>query len=329
MNKDIIFSIVPNIFFLLALVYLIFSGLTTTKAVNVEFNSFLIFFDSLAKSDVLAGILDFISFVLFEAIIPLIPFFFLLALGFFLTFLFLKKIKFYFFIFQIVFLLLILLYTKFSIIILTSFIGILISSLILFKATDTEKKGFSFMNSLIFKHLNIVIFLIAIGLFLNSYFKFENYKSMAIEANIKFAERIVPDVKNLEEELKKGQIDLVNKTCEGIKEGIVESYQQFPQNTRENCERVYESSIFVVNAVKQETISQIEMWNITSEDQTQIITKIFPILEQSVKATPLIIGVSFYLLSRVEIFFIALLFGFIGFILKPREKTKKAILKKA
>ncbi|MGC8812148.1 MAG: hypothetical protein ACP5O8_00995, partial [Candidatus Aenigmatarchaeota archaeon] len=249
--KDIIFSIIPNIFFLLSLFYLIFSGLSTSKAVSVEFNSFLIFFDSLAKNDVLTGLVDFARFVFYEALLPLLPFFFLLALGFFLTFLFLKKIKFYFFIFQVVFLVLALFYAKFSTIILTSFLGILISSLILFKATDTEKKGFSFTNSLIFKHLNIVIFLVAIGLFLNSYFKFESYKPTVIEANINFVQRVVPDVRNLTEELKKNDIDLVNKTCEGIKSGIIESYQQFPQDLRENCERIHESSIFAVDTVKK------------------------------------------------------------------------------
>jgi hypothetical protein len=329
MDKTIIFSIIPNILFLLALIYLIFSGLSTTKATNVEFNSFLIFFDALAKKDVLAGVIDFITFVFYEALLPLLPFFFLLALGFFLTFLFLKNIKFYFFIFQIVFLLLVLLYTKFSILILTSFLGILISSLILFKSTDKERKGFSFTNSLIFKHLNIVIFLIAIGLFLNSYFKFEIYKPIALDANIKFVQKIVPDVGNFSDQLKGMEIDLVNKTCEGIKGGIIESYQQFPQDVRENCERVHESSIFVVDTVKQEAMSKIKMWNITGGEEIQAITKLFPILEQSVKATPLILAISFYLLSRVEIFFIALFFGFIGFVLKPREKKQKAILKKA
>jgi hypothetical protein len=328
MDKTIIFSIIPNVFFFLALIYLIFSGLSTTKATNVEFDSFLIFFDALAKKDVLAGVIDFITFVFYEAFLPLLPFLFLLALAFFLTFLFLKNIKFYFFIFQVLFLVLILFYTKFSILFLTLFLGILISSLILFKSTDKEKKGFSFTNSLIFKHLNIVIFLLAIGLFLNSYFKFEVYKPIALDANIKFVQRIIPNVGNFSDQLKNMATDLVNKTCEGIRGGIIESYQQFPQDVKENCERVHESSIFVVDTVKQEVISQIKTWNITGEE-VQTITKLFPILEQSVKATPLILGISFYLLSRVEIFFIALFFGFLGFVLKPREKKQKPILKKA
>lgn len=328
MNKNLIFSLVPNVFFFLALVYLIFSGLNTSKAVEVEFNSFLIFFESLEKIDVLKGIIDSFTFVIFEAIIPLAPFLFLLGLGFFLTFLFLEKIKPYFFVFQLILLVLILLYTRFSIIILTCFLGILISSLVLLKATEKEKRGFSFVKSLISKHLHLVVFLIAIGLFLNSYIKFESYKSTVLEANIKFAERVVPDVKNLENELKKSHIDLINKTCEGIKSGMIESYQKFPQDLRENCEQVHDSSIFVVNTVKQEVIAQINSWNIT-EEKIEIIPKLFPILEQSVKITPLILAVSFYLLARFENFFISLLFGFLGFFLKPKEKKQKEILKKA
>ncbi|MCS7105855.1 MAG: hypothetical protein NZ942_00865 [Candidatus Aenigmarchaeota archaeon] len=329
MYKKIIFSIVPNLFFFFSLTYLIFSGLSTSKAVSVEFNSFLIFFESLEKADVLKGVLDFILFVFFEAVVPLLPFLFLLGLGFFLTFLFLKEINFYFFVFQLIFLSFILFYTKFSVVFLFSFLGILISSLILVKATEKEKRGFSFTNSLIFKHLHIVIFLLAIGLFLNSYLKFESYRQIPLEANIRFVEKFVPNVKNLEDELKNSQIELVNKTCEEIKSGIVQSYQQFPQNIRENCESVHRSSIFVVDTFKQSAIDQIKSWNMTKEDTRNIITQIFPIVEQGIKATPLILATSFYLLARLEIFFIALLFGFFGLILKPREKKQKDIIKKA
>ncbi|MEM5834539.1 MAG: hypothetical protein QXQ69_01660 [Candidatus Aenigmatarchaeota archaeon] len=326
MKKNVIFSIVPNFFFLSALIYLIFSGLSTSKAVSVEFNSFLIFFESLEKADVLKGVVEFILFIFFEAVIPLLPFLFLLGLGFFLTHHFAQEIKFYFFIFQVIFLAPILFYTKFSIIFLMSFLGILISSLILSKA-EKEKKSFSFTNSLISRHLHIVIFFLAIGLFLNSYLKLESYRQIPLEANIRFAEKFIPDVKNLEDKLKKGQIELVNKTCEEIRNGITQSYQQFSQDVRETCERVYDSSIFVVDSIRQEVITQIKSWNVTKEDTSKIITQIFPIIEQSIKVTPLIIAISFYLLSRFEIFFIALFFGFLGFVLKPREK-KKDIIKK-
>jgi len=314
--KKIIYSIVPSILFFLSIYYLLFSNLTAAKAIKVQNDVFLIFIKTLTEKDVLAAVTNSLSYVFTEAVLPSLLFLFLLSSSFFIIFLFKEKINYlYLVISQIPFLLLALYLSGFSLIIFLTYMGIL-SGVILLKIFEPGKATFSAGNSFISKHLRLVIIFLAVGLFLSLYFNFEKYKQAILSGAFNLIELVSPDIGKVQEEQTK---NFVNQCAEGTKTAINQSYQTVPSPTKETCKPVYDSIITGIDSYKEEAIRQTENKTISEEKIQEFLMGNFPIIEQTTKATPLILAVLVYSFLEVLKFFVALIFGFVYFIIKKKK----------
>ncbi|MDI6798662.1 MAG: hypothetical protein QMD12_01530 [Candidatus Aenigmarchaeota archaeon] len=304
--KKIIYSILPSILFFLSISYLMFSGLNAAKAIKVQNKVFLVFVRALAEKDVLLAISESLSYILTEAILPSLPFLFLLGSGFLAIFIFKNEINYLSLtLMQIPFLMLASLLAGFSLTVFLTYIGIL-SSIILLKTFEPRKTAFLTGSYLVSRHLRLVFIFLAIGLFLSLYLNFESYKQEVLSGTFDIIKLVIPDIGKLQQEQAK---IFANQCAEGMKKSINQSYQTVPSPTKETCEPVYSSVIAGIDDYKQEAIKQIENKTVSEERVREYVIENFPILEQTTKATPLILAVLLYSFLEVLKLFAALVFG--------------------
>jgi len=299
-------SFVPNIVFLVAVLYLIYSGLSIARAIALQNEVIISFMKSLSEKDILFAILASLKIIFVQAVLPLLPFLFLVSFGFLLLFVLKEKTNFKVFIgLQILFLTIALVLASFSIVIFFVFIGILISSVSLLKLFEPKKNNFSTGNSLTSKGLGWINIFIAIGLFLSMYVNFQAYQQTILQSNMELVKSFVPDV----DQLQKLQIQLVNKTIDDIKLSITQKCQQNETLAREQCRAAYDAVLADIERYKQNATEQINAQGISDEQLQVYIMKSFPIMEQTVKASPLFLALAFFALVEVLKPFISLAFG--------------------
>ena len=307
--KKLELSWIPGFLFFLSVIYLIFSGLGTAKAIRASNEVMQIFVKELLEKDVLEALKSSIFYAFYEIVVPLIPFLFLLGGGFFSLYLLKERIG-YWFLPALVLLFIPIYLSNFSIIIISLAIGIFISTLILWKFFEPKKRRFSTASSLVIDHIHYITIFLAIALFLNSFLKFESYKQIAFEGNVGIVKLVVPDVKKIGEKLIEQEINYINASCEQIKSSINSSYETLPDYMREECKPLLESTITAIDYYKQEAISQAQIRNQTLEEETEeYLRQYFPIIEQMTKGTPLFLAISLYAILRILTFFIASFFG--------------------
>ncbi len=288
MKNKIIFSIIPNILFFLSIFYVIFLNLSLVKSIEIQNNISLIFIQTLSNEDIGRAIIACLEYLFYEAVLPSLPFLFFLSLGFTLLFSFKEKINFiYFFLSQIAFLLLVIYLINFSKVVVLTSVGIFISSVAILKFFEKGKSAFSTIDSLISKHLRIVVIFLCIGIFLSMYANYENYKDKIMEGNINLIKIVSPDIENLQKKQVEAFVDQCSQSMEFI---VNTSYENIP-NLKESCKPMYNSILFGIKSYKEETLKQAENTTFAKQRLEEYITSYFPIVEESAKAMPAIITV--------------------------------------
>ena len=310
---NIINSLFPSIVFLLAVVYLLYSGLSISKAIALQNEVIVSFLKSLSETDILFSIIESLKIVFFKAVIPLLPFLFLISFGSLLLFSLKEKVDFKaFFIIQILFFVLVLFLSSFSIVILFVLIGILLSNILLLKTFEEKKNNFSTGNSLIFKCLGWMGIFIAIGLFLNMYVNLQAYQQAFFQSNMELVKNFVPDTNQLQ----KLQVQIVNKTIDDIKLSTSQKCQQNETIARDQCRAAYDSVIADIENYKQNVTEQINAQEISDEQLQSYLMESFPMLNQVVKASPLFLTLAFFALNEVLKSFISPLVGAIYLVVR-------------
>lgn len=307
-----IYSIFPGILFFAGVMSLFFLGLSTKQAVIVETKSFEIFLKSLLAENVLVALIDMVVYLFTTAVVPLLPLLFLSAAAFLLIFLLREKARYYFLIFLATLLALTIVITNFSIIIILTSVGILVSSALLYKTFEAKRSNFSTANSLVSDKLVLLSAFIAIGLFLSSFINYDanGYGQMAFDSFAKDIAVFSPNATDINQNAKEQETTYLNAYTDKIIYDINSSFAAFPLQTRQSSIQVHDTDIDVINSNRQNAISLINSSNITSEEQIQeYISQYFPMIEQAVKILPLALAASFYFLARVISFFIGLAFG--------------------
>lgn len=311
--EDIRNSFVPNIVFLLAVLYLLYSGLSITRAIALQNDVIVSFMKSLSEKDILFAIFETLKIVFVQAALPLLPFLFLISFGFLLLFALKESMNSKVFIgLQILFLAIALAIANFSLVIFFVCIGILMASISLLRFFEPEKTNFSTGNSLTSKGLNWINILIATGLFLSMYANFQSYQQTLLQSNMDLIKSFVPDA----DQVQKLQIELVNKTIDDIKLSITQKCQQNETLAREQCKAAYDAVLADIENYKKNVTEQVSTQKVSDEQLQVYIMKSFPIIEQTVKAAPLFLALAFFALLEVLKPFISIAFGAIYSIIR-------------
>jgi len=295
-------TIIPSIIFFIAVLYLIYSGLTISKAIESQTEVFSIFVNSLAEKDILLALSESLSYVILNIILPLLPFLFLIAFGFLTLFWFKIEIKFLFAA-QILFLVASFFLSNFSITILLTYIGIIIGNFVLLKTFQPSKKIFLTGSSLTSKGLRFLNMFLAVGLFFSLYVNFQSYEGQIIESNANLIETVVPTTTQLQD----FQLEIVNTTADELKLSIQNQYELAPSGTKEQCKPVYDSIIAGVEDYKNQMNERMKDQEI-GDIQEEVIQS-FPIIGQLINATPLFLAISLFALLEVLRPIVSLLFG--------------------
>jgi len=305
-------TLAPSIIFFIAVLYLIYSGLTISKAIKSQTETFSIFIETLSEKDVLFALSESLSYIFLNIILPLLPFLFLVAFGFLTLFWFKIEIKFllaaHILFFVIVFFL-----SNFSITILLTYMGIVISNFVLLKSFQPSKKKFLTGSSLTSKGLRFLNIFLAVGLFFSLYLNFQSYEEEIIESNANLIRTVVPtttQVQNI-------QLGIVNTTTDELKQSIQNQYELAPSETKEQCKPVYDSIIAGVENYKNqvnERVRELEIGDIQEE-----VINSFPIIGQLINATPLFLAITLFALLEILRPFIALTFGVVYSLIKPKK----------
>lgn len=306
MKEKIVFSILPNVLFFLSIFYVVFLNLSLLKAIEIQNNVSLIFIQTLSAEDVGRAIVACLEYLFYEAVLPSLPFLFFLSLGFTLLFSFKEKVSLvYFFLSQVVFLLLAIFLMNFSKAVVLACVGIFVSSVSILKFFEKSKSAFSTLDSLISKHLRIVVIFLCVGIFLSMYANYENYKEKIMEGNINLIKIVSPDIENLQ----KQQIEAFVGECSQSMGFIVNtSYESIP-SLKEGCKPMYDSILLGINSYKEEALKQAGNTTLAKQKLEEYVTSFFPIVEESAKAMPAILTVLIFSFFEILKLMFSILFA--------------------
>jgi len=299
-------SFAPNLFFLIAILYLAYSGLTISKAITLQNEVIASFMTSLSEKDVLFALLDSLKIIFYQAILPLLPFLFLAGFGFLVIFLLREKTNIKFLIgIQILFLLLAFVLTRLIAIVFV-YIGIFVASLFLIRLSEEKKTNFSTGNSIASKGLGWINIFLALGFFLSLYINFQAYQQIVVQENMNLVKGFIPDTEQLQE----AQLEILNNTADNIKLTMANKCQEAVNQT--GCMAFYEIFADEIESYKQQTAEQLKAQEGTTDELVEeYIQKSFPMMEQITKATPLFLAVTLFALLEILKPFVSIAFGFI------------------
>ncbi|HKZ45461.1 MAG TPA: hypothetical protein VJ343_02035 [archaeon] len=299
-------SIIPNILFFVAVFYLLFSGLSITKAISVQNETTILFMKTLSEKDILFTVIEVLKLIIVKIVLPLLPFLLLISFGFLLVFVLKEKIDSKLFIgLQIAMIALMAAFTGLSVIILFISIGILATSISILRFFDSEKSRFSTGTSLGYRALGWMNILFAVGLFFAMYLNFSLYEQSFTQANMDLLKSFMPD----QDQLQKLSLDMVNRTIDGIQSGISQRCEQVDPLIKAQCQAAYATVLADIESYRENITKQASEQNISDEQLNIYIIKEFPIFEQIIKAMPLFLALAFFAMLEVLKPLIALLLG--------------------
>lgn len=297
-------SFIPNLLFLVAIAYLALSSLTITKAITLQNELLVNFMKGLSEKDVLFATLDSLGILFAQAILPLLPFMFLIGFGFLFVFLLREKIDLKIFIgIQYLFLIISFVLASFSIAILLAYIGIFISSLLLIKTFEVGKSNFSTGSSVASKGLRWVNIFLAIGLFLALYINFQSYQEIIDQENTKLIKNFIPEP----DKIQKVQLEIINNTADSILQNMGQKCQQSANKTE--CLALYNAMVVEIEDYKQRVAEEMQSREGSEKLIEEYVMKSFPVMGQITKASPLFLGVTVFALLEFLTTFVSIFFG--------------------
>lgn len=299
-------SVIPNILFFVAVFYLVFSGLSITKGISIQNESTMLFMKTLSEKDILTTIVDVLELIIIKIVLPLLPFLLLISFGFLLVFVLKEKMDWRLFIgLQIAMVVLMAVFTGFSVMILFISIGLLATSISILRFFDSEKTKFSTGNSLAYRGLGWMNIFLAVGIFFAMYLNFALYQQTLTQSNMDLIKSFMPN----QTQIQKLSLDMVNKTIDGIESGISQKCEQTDPQIRLQCQAAYSSVLADIENYRENITKQAGEQNISDEQLNMYIVEEFPIFDQIIKAMPLFLALAFFAMLEILKPILALLLG--------------------
>lgn len=304
--KEKIYALIPNIFIFLAAFALFFSGLSLEKAIYLESQAFSKFLKDLSQNFFYA-LFELVETIFYEAVIPLLPFLCLSAIGFSSILLF-KEIDFSFLmliqaIFFAIFLLI-----NLSLISVFVYLGMIAGTL----SIKNLKREISFSSGISIKNsLKWISTFVSIGFFLTLQLNLENYHQAIYKSNMDFIKTFVPDVESLIEFQTTQASSFINQTTEGIKNALSDAYSKLDLTQRQTCNAMYTALVSAVDTYKEEANKKLQE-EVKDSDRRieEYVEQVIP-FDQLIKLTPLLLAILLFTLLEIIRPFLSIFFGLI------------------
>jgi len=328
MNEEKIkYSFAPSLIFLIACLYLNFFTLTIEQGINLQNDITITFFSTLKSGDLLTALITAMSLLFFKAILPLLPFFFMIGGGFLAIYFSLNKIDLdFFFLFQILASFIVLVFSNFSIFILFVLAGILIASIIFIRDFVEEESLFKSLRFVLSRNLFLTMLFLFAGMLVAMYSNLQTYEPIFNTTNSNLVKIFLNS-----SDIQLAQSSFVNQTAFGIKSAVNTNYNAISssnQTIKDACGPAVDSIIGGINQYQSDLTVKIN-----NQSSDYIYGNIAPAIQSIEKITTPLSPLLFALgaLSVLEVIkpFVSILTATVISVLLPRtgnvEKLEKEL----
>lgn len=292
--KTFSISIIPAILFTVGIIFFAYSPLTMTKAINVQNQVFVLFFDQLKSVDLLTALSVSFEYFFVNVLWVVIIFLLLESSGFLVYLYYLKNVDIRAVVAsQVVMILSVLTVTNFSITMFLISLSLLVGTLWMHKSFEPEKKVFSTGYNVITSKIGLLSIFLAIGILLSLTINMGKYEKEMQQTNMDLIKNFMPDMS----EAKDAQKKQVTQLADGLKYVVDERYNYLPEENKSACSSFYQGLNQSLDNYKEQMSNKIDNGNITFSEQD--LLQAFPLFNLIVKATPVIIAISAYALLAV------------------------------
>jgi hypothetical protein len=292
--EKILVSSLPAIFFFLGILSLVFSSLTISRIITLQYDAVDIFLRELIDNNILSAFTESFWYVWENVIWFVVLFLGLISCGLVAYTYFFKSLDIRIVIVsQTVFILFSFLLTDFSLAMLFISLSLFGGVLWMYKTFEERKNDFSTGYSVVSSRLGLLNILLCVGLFLAILMNLQTYENQIDDSNMNLISGLIPnatDIKNVQ----KAQIEQLS---EGLKSNLDEQYQLLPSDVRTQCGPVYDAMIQGFDEYKNMTFEEIEREEIPIGG-TEIV-QVIPVFGLITKITPIFIVFSIYALLSV------------------------------
>jgi len=292
--EQAVFSSLPAIFFLIGVLTLAFSSLTVSRIMTLQYDAVDIFLQELIGNSIFSALIESFTYLWNNAIWYVVLFLVLIGCGLVTyTYLF-KKLDFRVVIIsQLLFLLVSIILSNFSLSILLIALSLFGGVLWMYKTFEKGKNNFSTGYSVITSRLNLLNILLCVGIFLTIFMNLSMYEQQIGQANMDLISGFIPNATDIKD-VQKAQIEQVS---EGFKSSLTEQYQSLPGDVQTQCGAMYDAMILGFDEYKNQTYEEID------KQQLQIggaeVVQAIPMFGLISKITPIFIVFSIYAVLSV------------------------------
>jgi hypothetical protein len=299
--KPILWSVLPSTILSGSVILLALSGLTISQAITLQVDTVKVFWQTLARQDVLIALVDVALFIFYRAVLPLLPFMFTAVTGSLTLYSIRQRInRPAHLLILITFLAVTLMWAGLSILILLTCLGTLAVSVYVMKFFKPRDTPFGTARALISQTLRALNVLLSVGLFLTLYLNLSAYRPVITKTNLDLVMVFLPA-----RQIEGMTVSYVNLTAEVLKRNIAIYWQQVPSPAREQCQPLYEAVMAGIDRYKEE----VGVQNVTATAQQLI--ELLPLMEYVVNLAPLYLALLFFSLLELIKPFVTLLGGFV------------------
>jgi hypothetical protein len=311
-------SIIPNVAIFAAILYLIYlSGLSVSRAVDIQNQATMNFMSALTNEDILLAIFETLKFILIQAVLPILPFLLLGISGVIVLMATRTKLNMkVFFILEAALLAVSVALSGFSVVVIFICVGFAAISIYTVKSFEEQKSHFQTAQNMAWKSNDWLNIAIALGFFLAIYLNFPAYQQSFLNSNMNMIRNFMPDNSKIED----AQVQLINGTIDGIKASFAGQCNQADPQVSLLCQSVYDSISRNLDAYKENATRQVITQKISNEELQKYVMDSFPAMGQVIKAMPLILALSVFAFLEVLKPFIA--FAFAGSYSLARRKSE-------
>lgn len=304
-GKLALISLMPIIFYLIALFFLGSYRLGRPNIVVVQNDAALVLINGLMGGELLSAIFKTLVYLWSNALVNMTIFLALISIGLLFEVGYSRIMDLRTLIIsQIIGIFLIFALTNFSVLILFSAVGLLGGTLWSRRAFERKEKAFSTAFSFVSSRLKLMSVLLVIGLFFTLFANSEMYKKDVYETNVEIIGSLLPNAT----QVKEARANLVSQMTSSCKSIIADEYQKLSEDERVKYKSIYDSIILGVDEHQKSALEGIEEEEISIQGFEAVLEgfKFFDII---VKLTPLLTAVTVYVFFRVLILFVGVLSG--------------------
>jgi len=322
--EGIILSSLPAIFFLVGMFFLLYSPLSLTAVIDLQYDAVDIFLKELIKNDLRSAIFTSLKYLWDNAIWYTLVFLVLISFGLVVYTYFFDKLDIRVVIVsQIIFVLVSFILLNFSLIVLFISVSLFVGVLWMQKTFEKKKNDFATGYSVISTRLNLLNLFLCVGVFLAILMNLQVYDQKITESNLNLLGSFIPnatDIKNVQ----KAQIERIT---DGFKASLNEQYQLLSPDVQSQCSSMYDAMIEGIYTYKEVAFEEIDQQQV--EFGGMDILQGIPAVGMMSKVTPIFMVFSIYAYLSMMNTLVGVFGGIVYSVMKKIKREKSRISSKA